>query len=960
MIKSRNKSTIAFLVIVVLFITILPCLESYAQENNGQRQRLVKVGYFQDYATILEPASEGSMGYGYDYLQEIAKYTGWKYEFIKCSWNEGIKLLEEGKIDIFGPMQKTEEREKVFDFPSLQMGLEYGVLFADKNRNILYEDLDFFDGMKVGTEKENYYTKIMEEYCSEKGIKVNFVYTDSKDIGAELKSGLYDTYITGDLQAIPNTTVVARLSFEPYYYATTNGNTEIVEGLNYALKNIFKNDKYFEQKLYDKYFSNRDISKPSLTKAETELIKNYQMLTVGCDANSKPLQYLEQKTETPVGISVDILKEIGNICGLKLDFVPVQTINGSISKKQTGKIDLYACNLSEKQLKHIQQTEAYLSIPMILVSDQLINLSDKLNIAMYSFDEKNNAQLLKEFPQFTIKSYGTIEEVLAALDREKVDAMFIPAYTYDDLEQIDDQDLYCVNTTDIKCKMSIGVSENLPKEMVNILNKGIARLDNDMVNTIIYTNTAARAYDTSFSKMIKDNAWMMLGILTIFFAIVLIVIEASNRRLKTVLYIDSSTGKASLAKFKIDARALLNNAKPDEYILVSIDVNNFKYINDIYGYDAGNEVLKILAEHIEMILPSEVMLTARRSADNFVFITKTSNKQKILESMSDDGPLRKDVQGILGPDYNLTLSTGIYVIQQPLKNISVMLDYANIAKKTIKGRVGNPIAEYTPEMDKHMELKKKITVGMEAGLQHGEFITCMQPKYCLEDEVLIGAEVLVRWQHPDLGMLSPLLFIPLFEENGFIEKLDMYIFEATCKMIQKWKNSGVVTIPRISVNISRVTLKKNNLVKELKQITEKYQVKTNCLEIEITEGTLAHSTEKIICIINELKSVGFYVSIDDFGSGYSSLSILKDMPADIIKIDKEFLSETFDSQKGKKIINSIIKMSKELNLETVAEGIETKEQAESLKNMGCDVAQGFYFAKPMKPKDFEDMLIREK
>ncbi|MPN20440.1 Phytochrome-like protein cph2 [bioreactor metagenome] len=209
-------------------------------------------------------------------------------------------------------------------------------------------------------------------------------------------------------------------------------------------------------------------------------------------------------------------------------------------------------------------------------------------------------------------------------------------------------------------------------------------------------------------------------------------------------------------------------------------------------------------------------------------------------------------------------------------------------------------------------------------------------------------------------MLSPLLFIPLFEENGFIEKLDMYIFEATCKMIQKWKNSGVVTIPRISVNISRVTLKKNNLVKELKQITEKYQVKTNCLEIEITEGTLAHSTEKIICIINELKSVGFYVSIDDFGSGYSSLSILKDMPADIIKIDKEFLSETFDSQKGKKIINSIIKMSKELNLETVAEGIETKEQAESLKNMGCDVAQGFYFAKPMKPEDFEDMLIREK
>ncbi|WP_312353512.1 putative bifunctional diguanylate cyclase/phosphodiesterase [Aminipila sp.] len=351
-------------------------------------------------------------------------------------------------------------------------------------------------------------------------------------------------------------------------------------------------------------------------------------------------------------------------------------------------------------------------------------------------------------------------------------------------------------------------------------------------------------------------------------------------------------------------------------------------------------------------------MTTRRSADNFVFISKTCNKDKIFESMSDDQHLRRDVQEILGPDYNLTLSIGVYVIHQPMKNISVMLDYANIAKKTVKGRVGNPIAEYTPEMDQHMELKKKITVGMEAGLLHGEFITCMQPKYSLADEKLIGAEVLVRWKHPELGMLSPLLFIPLFEENGFIEKLDMYIFETTCKMIQKWNKATIDKIPRISVNISRVTLGRRNLVKELKEITEKYEIQTNDMEIEITEGTLERNADRIIKIINDLKSVGFYVSIDDFGSGYSSLSILKDMPADIIKIDKEFLSETFDSQKGKKIINSIIKMSKELKLETVAEGIETREQAEALKAMNCDVAQGYYFARPMHPEEFESMILR--
>lgn len=958
MTKASFKKTISFLVMVILVITLLPCVNAYADDELSSKPKIIKVGYFQDYATILEPVGEDNIGYGYDYLQEIAKYTGWEYEFVKCSWNEGIKLLEEGKIDIFGPMQKTEERMKTFDFPSTQMGMEYGVLFANKDRGILYEDLDFFDGMKVGTETENYYTKVMNDYCIEKGIQVEYVYTDAVDIGEELKEGLYDTYITGDLQAIPNTTVVARLSFEPYYYATTKGNQEILSGIEFALKKILRNDKYFEQKLYEKYFSNREISKPSITKAEMELIKKHGKLTVGCDINNRPLQSFDEKTGEPNGISMDILNQVAEICGVDFEFVPVENSNGQFIKENLDRIDLFACYHQHKYFKNMEDTDIYLSAPMMIVSDDLLNLSDDLTIAVYSFDEKNERQLLKEYPNFILKKYFTAEDTLISLKKGNVDAMFISAYTYDEIERLNQNDTFYVNTTDIKSRMNIAVSEKLPKEIVTILNKGIARLDNDIINTIIYKNTASSVYDASISKLVKDNAWMMLGIVTFFFIILLIVIETSNRRLKAVLYTDNSTGKASLAKFQMEANSLLGSANPNEYMLVSIDVNNFKYINDIYGYDIGNKILKVLAEHIEAILPNEKILVARRMADNFVFISETFHKKQIIEALSHDENLKEDVKAILGPDYDITLSIGIYVIKEPTKSIPVMLDYANIAKKTVKGRVGNPIAEYTDDMNQKMEIKKKITIGMEAALQHGEFITCMQPKYFLADGRLMGAEVLARWKHPELGMLSPLVFIPLFEENGFIEKLDMYIFEATCKMMQKWINEGLETIPRISVNISRVTLKRKNLVKELQEIAEKYEIKTNLLEIEITEGVLEKNTEKIIRIINEMKSLGFYVSIDDFGSGYSSLSILKDMTADIIKIDKEFLTETFDSRKGKKIINSVIKMSKELKLETVAEGIETKEQAKALSSMGCDIAQGYYFSRPVTPEDFENIIFK--
>ncbi|MFV0516574.1 MAG: EAL domain-containing protein [Aminipila sp.] len=956
--KKGNQNVITFLLIVIICITNLPCLESYATEKNIglEKKKVVKVGYLQNYGTIFEPQQKGYMGYGYDYLKEIAKYNGWEYEFVKCSWDEGIGLLKDGKIDIFGPLQKTKEREQQFDFPDIQMGIEYGTLFADKNRNILYEDFEFFDGMKVGTQRENYYIEVMDKYCEANGFDVTYVYTDSNDIAGELKNGKYDSYLTGDLQAIPGVSVVARLSFEPYYYATTKGNKEILDGLNMALNKILCDDKYFEQKLYEKYYSNMSVSEESITKNEIDLLKQYGWLTVGCDINSKPLQYVEDKNKQLRGISIDILKALGQTCGIEFKMVPIDTKNDYFSKEILKQVDLYVGYKDAELFEEYEKTDSYLSIPMMLVSNKIINLSDKLNITMYSFDSNNGEQLKNKFPQFTVNEVSSIDEALNSLHKGKADAIFVSTYIYDELERGIHEGPYYAKTTDIKGKMDIAVSPKLPKEIIDILNKGITNLGSDQINSIIYQNTASLAYYASISTFIRQNMWAIVSVIMFFCITLVVVIARSNKKLKNVLYIDSSTGKISHTKFKLVARELLDKAGVNEYMLVSIDVNNFKYINDIYGYDTGNKVLKVLADHIDQILPNQKLLMSRRAADNFVFICKTNNKQRIYDAMSNDVHLKQSVQEILGPDYNLALSTGIYIIKDPGKSISVMLDYANIAKKTIKGRVGNPIAEYTAEMDKNMQLKKKITVAMEAALLHGEFITCMQPKFTLKDGELIGAEVLARWKHPEMGLLPPLLFIPLFEENGFIEKLDLWIFENTCKTLKKWIDQSFEKIPVISVNISRVTLERENLVKDLKEIAEKYGVQTNRLEIEITEGTLENRTEKIIKIINELKASDFYVSIDDFGSGYSSLSILKDMPADTIKIDKEFLSETFDSKRGKQIINSVIKMSKELKLETVAEGIETKEQAEELKEMGCDIAQGYYFARPMTPADFEQLL----
>lgn len=451
----------------------------------------------------------------------------------------------------------------------------------------------------------------------------------------------------------------------------------------------------------------------------------------------------------------------------------------------------------------------------------------------------------------------------------------------------------------------------------------------------------------------------MIGWLLIACIAVIISIGINNSKLRTKLYVDKRTGKISVYEFEQRSENILKYAKPNEYLLVSLDVDNFKYINEIYGYETGNKVLKMISDYIEKILPDQLLLNVRVAADNFIFIAKTSNKEKIVEALSNNKELEYDIRTNIGAAYDLAFSVGLYVISDPSDRMSNMMDYANIARKSLKGHFGNTIAEYTDAMNRSVIMKRNITVNMEASLKKKEFEVWLQPKYSLDAGTLIGAEVLVRWKHPELGLIPPSDFIPLFEENGFIEKLDLYMFENTCRLISEWKEHNVLKIPMVSVNMSRITLNKPNLVSTLKNMADSYEVEHHYLEIEITEGALEKTTANILNIINDLKREGFAVSIDDFGSGYSSLSILKDVPADILKIDREFLSNTFETDKGKTIIDNVIKMSKELNLQTVAEGIETAEQAKELRSMGCDVAQGYFFAKPMDSQAFQAMLLFE-
>ena len=421
-----------------------------------------------------------------------------------------------------------------------------------------------------------------------------------------------------------------------------------------------------------------------------------------------------------------------------------------------------------------------------------------------------------------------------------------------------------------------------------------------------------------------------------------------REKLQTQLEKDSLTGGISYYKFNIEVKKKLQKINPSEYRIISANINEFKYINEVYGYDVGNKVLKAIAKYLyEHFSPDD--LITRLDADKFVIFTKKSNSKQVL--------ITKDykVNGfadLLGNSFKVMFSAGIYNLKDDTESLDYMLDCANAARLEGKAVCTNSICYFTNEMNERRLLKNKIVSIMGSALENKEFYMLYQPKYCLKTGKCIGSEALIRWRTSDGQNFYPNDFIPIFESNGFIVNLDYYVMNQVCDFI----SNSELDLPAISINLSGKSLLNSSLVDDYCNILNKYNVLPTQIEIEITESVFVDNFDVVKNRINEFKNAGFKIAMDDFGTGVSSLNRLQNVQVDIIKLDKGFLNNTFEEEKGISIIKNILAMSKDLKIITVAEGVETKEQLELLQKMECDIGQGYYFSKPITQSEFESII----
>jgi EAL domain-containing protein (putative c-di-GMP-specific phosphodiesterase class I)/GGDEF domain-containing protein/NAD-dependent dihydropyrimidine dehydrogenase PreA subunit len=413
---------------------------------------------------------------------------------------------------------------------------------------------------------------------------------------------------------------------------------------------------------------------------------------------------------------------------------------------------------------------------------------------------------------------------------------------------------------------------------------------------------------------------------------------------------DDLTGIPNLVSFNRDVTKMLQEQVNGKYILGVLDIKGFKVINDLYGYEEGNRALRFVAERLTAFMKDKGYC-ARMYSDRFAFcMPNTEDNIRKLLAVSEKECAAYDLY------YPLSLDFGFYRAEDNSVPVRLMLDLAQLAQRSVKGSFKMRYAFYDKKMRDSIIQEAEITAEMRGALQKGQFHVYLQPQYNHKTHTLVGAEALVRWVHPTKGIISPALFIPVFEKNSFITEVDKFVWEKACILLRKWIDNGSKLVP-LSVNLSRLDLYAPDLVSTFTNLIKKYDLPAKLLKLEITESAYVENASQLIGVVSVLRQQGFIIEMDDFGSGYSSLNSLKDVPVDILKLDLKFIAGD-SSGRGGNILQSIVRMARWLSLPVIAEGVESERQADYLASVGCEVVQGFYYSKPVPIQDFEKLMGR--
>ena len=693
-------------------------------------------------------------------------------------------------------------------------------------------------------------------------------------------------------------------------------------------------------------------------------------LTVGVPVDRCPVFYQDSATGEIVGIGVDLMRAAAENAGYDASFIRIKeaTLKEALDNEDYDVVMPFGSAIPSASGKPSIVTDNLIQTPFTLVTKGNGDLPqlNNLHVGMLHSLAAGAETVKQMYPGMEITLYNTMPECVKALRAGEVDALLHNSYVWSYV-------LQKPSYSDLKVQPGAMISMDFRagtlvtpqgKEIVDRLNGGIAELTDTRRQAITLDYTSRKLYQYELSDYLYQYGLIMLLVVMLVIALIAVAVlknrairAAHEEKLRQLVDHDPLTGVFSLDGFRKRAEELLRTHPDTPYLLAYTNIKNFKFINDSLGMAAGDELLRFWANRtLETLSDEEAM--GRVTADRFV----------VLRRNGGDETIRKDDQEVLAPvrtyfidrgkENRVLLCGGVYVVtpaDHQQINIDHMMDCARMAEKKVSETRNEGYEFYNPEQWEKEKQIAEVINHLPTAIKSGGLHVWYQPQVNYETGIITGAEALCRWDHDELGFLYPSDFITVLEESGLIYDLDCFVWDKVCQDLHRWNGQGCRR--SVSVNVSRCDIREDrDIPGQFRSLIQKYKLSPDQLRIEITETAFAESPELLISNTIKLRELGFQIEMDDFGSGYSSLHMLKEVPVDRIKLDLHFLTSSGDQEKSRTIVGCMIQMVNLLEMQMIAEGVETVEQARFLHERGCNEMQGFYFYKPMPVEEFENMM----
>ena len=775
-----------------------------------------------------------------------------------------------------------------------------------------------------------------------------------------LESGSIDAYVTVDSFMEPSRAVpVYKIGSSEYYFAVSKNRPDLLEELNDAMSKIQDENRYYNLQMYEKYIRKTGAN-GYLSKAEVQWLKKHGKIRIGYQDNYLAFCAKDKKSGELTGLLSDYLTLANDyFSNATIEFEPVAYPNADEAMKalERGKIDcMFPANISgyEAETRGIVITPSLLDTEMYAVvrakDPNIFAQGKKVVVAVNEGNVNYEAFLLAHHPEWKKAYFPNSEACLEAVAKGKADCLIISNYRYNNMARLCKKHRLTTFSLGTELEYCFAVKKG-ETALYSTLSKIISMVPDSAVNAALSQHLTEEAKLT-FADFIEDHFGIVMIIILVIILLFLALLLQNMRAVKKAKKLiqatetDDLTGLYNRKYFFQYANRIYHEHPRTPMDAIVLNLEQFHSINEIHGRKLGDRVLRVLGNEISAIAQEKSGIAGRFEADRFdIYCHPYEDYKQIFDR------LQTALDGIAS-NLNLRLRMGVMPWQENMEPVE-LFDRARTACNMARGHYKEHLIIYDERVSEREGFEQRLINDFRHALEAQEFEVFYQPKYNIKVDPpqLYSTEALVRWNHPELGVVSPGDFIPLFERNGQIGLLDKYVWSQAARQVAEWKETYGITLP-VSVNISRVDVFDPQLEQTLETILSENHLDHQSFKLEITESAYTESADQVIEVVESLRQKGFQVEMDDFGTGYSSLSMLSSMPIDALKMDMQFIRDIDYDEKNRQMVTVIMDIAKTLKLPVIAEGVETQSQLQTLKSMGFSLVQGYYFSRPLRAEDF--------